>query len=62
MTERFGSQQNHVSASFTTVQILSIESDVTNEGGSEISVKEVYTCFTSEQIQPFGSAMAGNAS
>ena len=32
------------------------------EGGSDISVKEVYTCFTSEKIQPFGSAMAGRAS
>ena len=30
------------------------------QGGSDISVKEVYTCFTSEQMRPFGSAMAGN--
>ena len=29
------------------------------EGGNDISEKEVYTSFTSEQIQPFNSAMAG---
>ena len=57
--ERFCTQQNQVSAYFTSVQILSVEKQ---EGGSDISVKEVYTCFTSEKIQPFGSAMAGRAS
>ena len=29
------------------------------KGGSDISGKEVYTGFTSEQIRPFGSVMAG---
>ena len=35
---------------------------IKQEGGIDISVKEVYTCFTSEKIRPFGSAMAGRAS